>query len=195
MNMKLTSIFIGILFIAISCAPKPHDAKADVEAYLNERYGMLDTVIVKECSEIDSLHSSFEILNSAILEYASKVSDAREELCKAYESTSKDEARKHIDKALDYANDDEVKKIVSKEMFFLDNPDAVTAVKNRIGVKASFETMGRSNESFFFYNKDEMTIGHSKLELMSTFKEIVKYQIEIINIRGDINSYKISHRL
>lgn len=187
----MKSVYLLLLQLALMVACQPHSAKKDVEAYLNKNYGSLGQITVLECSSVDSLYSPFEIYNSIILQYVERNSEVMQEYSKVADQKSLRAMRERLDKAI-VISDDDLRQSLNGQLYFTDNPDAASAPKNRIGVKAKFSLEGVENEAFFFYNRNEPTIGHSSLEMKTKVKEITQMHINFIKRQSDMIRMKSS---
>lgn len=178
-----------MLLMAITVSCQSNSAKKDVEAFLNENYGSLGQITVLECSTVDSLYSPFEIYNSIILQYVERNSEVMQEYGKVADQKSLRAMRDQLDKAISISDDD-LRQSLNGQLYFTDNPDAVSAPKNRIGVKAKFSLEGVENEAFFFYNRNESTIGHSSLEMKTKVKEITQMHLDFTRKQSEMRRMK-----
>lgn len=178
---------ILLALIATSC--QVNKAKEDVSAFLNEKYGQLGDIEVIECSPVDSLYSPFSLFNSITLQYLQMNNEVSKEYSKAAEMKSLKAMREQLDKAISIS-DKELYEDFTKAIFFTDNPDAMTAPKNRLGVKAKYSLDGNENEAYFFYNTSEKTIGHSSLEMKTKVKEITRFHLDFIKRQSEMRSLK-----
>lgn len=184
---------VAVMALLCSCVSKQ---QKDVEAYLNEEYGMLGAIEVVEVSQVDSLYSPFESLASMTIAYSDFNSKMAKSLAKAedlvylqpYYAGKMKDFLKIMNDALAETDDSEYKANLSRVMYSMDHPDRPSLPKNRLGVEASFMVAGEEYTAYFFYNHDGQTIGHSSLENATSFKELLNLKDKYRSLRSEIES-------
>lgn len=164
-----------ILLVLSGC--QNNKAREDVSLYMNNKYAQVGNIEIIEYSSIDSLYSPFNAFMSIILQYSELNLEVEKEYAKVADMKSLKAMREQLDKAISIS-DEELYSQFTNELYFIDNPDALSVPKNRLGVKAKFSFLGEENEAYFFYNTNEDTIGHSSLELKTKVKEITQMHLD-----------------
>ena len=188
---KSCLLFIFLVPLFSSCI-FDSKAKKDVSEFLNSKYGSLGEIVVEEVSEVDSLYTPFEALNSMTLCYSEYRASLVQALNKAYDIVygeyrgDKRDAFKVLRKAIEETNDSLLVKIMPDVMYSMDHPDRPSLQKNRLGVKATFSLNGRQNTAFFYYNHDGKSIGHSSLQNLTTFEDVLDLQSEYRRAKSDV---------
>lgn len=192
MNYRLFSI-LTLVAVTCSCIGKQ---QKDVEAYLNDKYGSVGSIEVTEISQIDSLYSPFEDLASMTLAYSgfnltmSKALAAADDLVyqQPYYPGKMKDFMKILGDALRETDDSLHREVLPRIMYSMDHPEKPSLDKNRIGVKAAFSVGDLQNTAYFFYNHDGQTIGHSSLENMTAFKNLLDIKGKYSRLRSEIDS-------
>lgn len=185
--MKRTLLLtICTLFALCSCNTKESktiNAKSAIQDYLNEK---IPGAEVTEIIRVDSAYSPFLPVMSLSLQMASYYSDISRKALELVESETRKQFNERKDSAIAMIKEenfiDDISKIMDemKEPFDKDYKDV-------IGVQASYTlSNGTSITDYFFYNRNEPTIGHTQNMLFDRLGDCLKTLQNIREVQSDI---------